>query len=406
VDLIEFLNLGDQPHGDSYLETEHLKYEEPIYPLRANICQSCYTTQIDFTVPKEVMFSHYLYVSGTTKTLVKHFSDSAERLVQTYKLNKEHLVVDIGSNDGTWLEQFRLNGVRVLGVDPAKNLAEYANLRGIRTLPEFFSKETARKVSQEFGKANLITAAGVFFHLEELHSVTEGIADLLSDGGVFCIQAIYLCDIIDQNKFDQIYHEHLTYWNLTTLKYLLKLHGLEPVFVRKIDIHGGSIEVHAAKQNERKIDPGINKMLQEEADSGHLSIEKYLEFSKRVWEIGERLKGILMRYKQQNKKIFALGAPIKGATLLNSFKIGSDLIDCAVEINPLKIGKFIPGCRIPIVDESKVSKPDVYLVLAWNFLDELTVKYSEFIRSGGELLIPVPFPKVIGFKDLVDKGAA
>ena len=390
-----FLDLGDQPHGDSLITDEQLSNKDVRYPLKTCFCCSCSTVQINYTVPKETMFEHYLYVSGTTRTLKDHFTNTTNALIAYLSLKPGDFVVDIGSNDGTWLETYKGTGIKSLGIDGAKNLSAIANSKGIETWPLFFNEQVADKILAIKGQPQLVTAAGVFFHLEELHSVTSGIAKLIGDTGTFCIQAIYLGGMIDQNKFDQIYHEHLTYWTLTTVSKLLEKHNLEVYQAQLIPIHGGSIQILAAAKNTKKIDKSVVEILQLEKTKKYNEIETYMNFSNRVWDIGIKLTNLLKEFKVKNKIVFALGAPIKGSTLLNSFNIGTDLVKCAVEINELKIGKYIPGVRVPILDEKIAGCPDVYLVLAWNFLPELIKKNMVFLLNGGELLVPVPIPFVV-----------
>jgi len=390
-----FLNLGDQPHCDGLLRPKDLNHQEPYYPLQVCFCHDCTTVQINHTIPKETMFTEFLYLSGTTKTLREHFQRSTDYLVDRFKLTPNDLVVDIGSNDGTWLECYRKYGIKTLGVDGALNLAKLANDNGIETWARFFDVNVAKEMVQAKGKAKLITASGVFFHLEELHSVTDGIKELLDDNGVFCIQAIYLGSIIKNTQFDQIYHEHLTYWTVKSLSTLLELHGLEIFDVRLLSIHGGSLEVMVAHKGSKEKHESVNNFIFGEAVRGYDKIKTYYEFAARVWEIKRNLIKIITDYKSKGKTIQAYSAPAKGATLLNSFGIGTELIDCAVEINPLKIGKYIPGCRIPIFDEKSVHVPDVYLMLAWNFLDEFLKNKRDYITNGGEFIVPVPTPRII-----------
>ena len=390
-----FLDLGDQPHGDSLISEEQLPNKDVRYPLKTCFCYSCSTVQINYTVPKETMFEHYLYVSGTTRTLKDHFANTTNALIAYLSLKPGDFVVDIGSNDGTWLETYKGTGIKTLGIDGAKNLSAIANSKGIETWPLFFNEQVADKILTLKGQPQLVTAAGVFFHLEELHSVTSGIAKLIGDTGTFCIQAIYLGGMIDQNKFDQIYHEHLTYWTLTTVSKLLEKHNLEIYQAQFIPIHGGSIQILAAARNTKKVDKSVLEILQLEKTKKYNEIETYKNFSNRVRDIGTKLTDILKEFKVKNKIVYALGAPIKGSTLLNSFNIGTDLVKCAVEINELKIGKYMPGVRIPILDEKIAGYPDVYLVLAWNFLPELIKKNMQFLLNGGELLVPVPMPFVV-----------
>jgi 2-polyprenyl-3-methyl-5-hydroxy-6-metoxy-1,4-benzoquinol methylase len=393
--LEQFLDLGDQPHCDSLLRPEDLARREPFYPLQVCFCHDCTAVQINYTVPKETMFEEYLYVSGTTQTLRTHFQNSADRLVKRLGLKSGDLVVDIGSNDGTWLACYQKYGLRALGVDGAKNLAEMANARGIETWAKFFNADVAREIITQKGRAKLVTAAGVFFHLEELHSVTEGIAELIRDGGVFCVQAISLAGMLRYTQFDQVYHEHLTYWTVKSLDCLFAQYGLEIFHADILPIHGGSLELLVAPKGTQKIDPSVDAMRAEEKKLGCDKIETYKKFAERVWEIERELLTILKNYSAQGKTVQAFGAPAKGATLLNSFHITPELVQCAVEVNPLKIGKYIPGARLPIVDEKITPAPDAYLLLAWNFLKEFLPRKRDYILNGGEFIVPIPTPVVI-----------
>ena len=395
-----FLDLGDQPHCDSLLRPEDLVHRELYYPLQACFCHDCTTVQINHTVPKETMFGEYLYLSGTTQTLRNHFQRSADYLVERFKFKKGDLVVDIGSNDGTWLSCYKKHNLRILGIDGAKNLVKIANDHDIETWDKFFNVNVANEIILDKGRAKLITASGVFFHLEELHSVTGGIKELLDDDGVFCIQAIYLGSILKNTQFDQIYHEHLTYWTIKSISKLLDMHELEIFSVRDLPIHGGSLEILVRHKDKGYIGgDGFGIFLNEEKILGYDKIETYHRFSKRVWEIKDELLSIINDYKSRGKNIQAFGAPAKGATLLNSFGITTNLINCAVEVNPLKIGKYIPGCRIPILNEKITEAPDAYLLLAWNFLDEFLRKKSNYIINGGEFIVPIPNPVIINISN-------
>jgi 2-polyprenyl-3-methyl-5-hydroxy-6-metoxy-1,4-benzoquinol methylase len=393
--LEQFLDLGDQPHCDSLLLPADLARREPYYPLQVCFCHDCTAVQINYTVPKETMFGEYLYVSGTTQTLRTHFQNSTDRLVARLNLKPNDLVVDIGSNDGTWLACYKKHGLRTLGVDGARNLAEMANQRGIETWARFFNADVAREIIATKGRAQLVTAAGVFFHLEELHSVTEGIAALIRDGGVFCVQAISLTAMLRYTQFDQVYHEHLTYWTVKSLDRLFSQYGLEIFHADMLPIHGGSMELLVAPKGSQPIDASVQKMRADEEQLGAHKIETYRNFATRVREIERDLMAILRDYAAKGKTVQAFGAPAKGATLLNSFHITTDLVQCAVEVNPLKVGKYIPGARLPIVDEKKTAPPDAYLILAWNFLQEFLPKKRDYIMAGGEFIVPIPTPVVI-----------
>jgi len=390
-----FLDLGDQPHCNRLIPADRLGVREPRFPLRVGFCRACTLVQIDHTIPKEAMFSDYPYVSGTTATLVQHFRDSAADLVTSFGLGPKDLVVDIGSNDGSWLAGYRPFGLRVLGVEPASNVAAIAAANGVPTVNRFFNEETAAAVLAEHGHASLVTAAGVFFHLEELHSVVRGITKLLADDGVFCVQAIYLGGMIENLAFDQIYHEHLCYYTLRSLEALFAMHGLEVFDVRLVPIHGGSLEARVARTGSRPVAASVQVFRDQERARGYGELATYRRFADRVWQLREQLLAVLRAFGRDGKTVYAYGAPAKGATLVNSFGIGPDLVACAVEKNELKVGYWMPGSRIPIRDEGAVARPDAYLMLAWNFLDEFLRKEADYLRAGGAFVVPVPEVRVI-----------
>jgi C-methyltransferase C-terminal domain/Putative zinc binding domain/Methyltransferase domain len=391
----QFLDLTDQPHCNSLLLPDQLDREEPYYPMRVWFCHGCTTVQIDHTVPKETMFAEYYYVSGTTSTLREHFADSTARLVKELGLKAGDRVVDIGSNDGTWIKTYAPYGIKATGVEPAGNLAAQANKDGADTLNAFFNVAAAEEILKTRGAPKLVTAAGVFFHLEELHSATEGVAKLIGDAGTFYVQAIYLGEILKHTEFDNIYHEHLTYWTVRSIQKLFDQFDLEVYRVELLPIHGGSLELLVAKKGTRKIDESVGRYLTSETAKGYDKIETYRAFAGRVWKIREKLLAILKDYKARGKTVFAFGAPAKGATTLNSFKITTELVPFSVERNPLKIGKIIPGARIPIIDEITAPVPDAYLILPWNFLPEFLQKKRDYIMAGGAFIVPVPEPVVI-----------
>lgn len=389
------LDLGAQPHCNTLVSPAQAAEVEPVYPLRFCYCHDCTTVQIDHTVPKETMFSRYPYVSGTTRTLRDHFDDSAARLVARLELGTDDLVVDIGSNDGTWLKAFAARGVRGLGVEPAENVVELARADNVETLHRFFDAATAREILAEHDAPSLVTAAGVFFHLEELHSATEGAALLCEAGATFCVQAIYLGEMLSKNHFDNIYHEHLTYWSLTSISRLLDLHGLEVFDVSLLPIHGGTMEYLVGAKGANEIGISVADLRAEETAAGFDKVDTYREFATRVWDIRDSLLTILAAYKDAGKTVYAFGAPAKGATMLNSFGIDTELLDCATERNPLKFDQLMPGSRLPIVDEETIEAPDAYRILPWNFLGEFLLRNREYILGGGDFIVPLPEPHVI-----------
>ncbi len=379
------MDLGDQPWGNHFL-TKDCVGKEDFYPLRLIYCRTCSAVQLDYTVKKEIMFSDHTYLSGMTKTLDRHFEKIAEEVDERFFSKKEKKsVLDIGSNDGTQLKHYRKRNYSVLGVESSGTTAAIANENGVPTVHAFFNEETAEKIGQTF---DVINASGVFFHLEELHSVTEGIRKSLKEDGVFVVQFIYLQEMMKNGAFDQIYHEHLLYYTLQTLETLLRLHGLELFDAYVSPIHGGSVIAYVKKQGGPY--PETERLRRLRAEEQRLqtnSLSALTEFADRTKELKEKTVADLLRLKQSGKTIYAFGAPVKGNTLLNYFGIGADLLDCAVEKNPLRKGLYTPGSHIPVVLENELATlPDVYFVLAWNFKEEILANYQ---GSSVEFYFPV-----------------
>ena len=396
-ELHKVLSLGDQPHCNHFLTGEELSLPEVRYPLDCYLCSECGLVQLGYVVPPEVMFRQYLYMSGTTKTLSRHFHQLAGQLVKQFALSSDSLVVDVGSNDGTFLKGFKARGVRVLGVDPAVNIAKMANEAGIETLCDFFGRETAAHILAEKGKTRMVTAAGVFYHIPDLDDVVRGVGDLLADDGVFVVQANYLVDMLQKNTFDNIYHEHLCYYSLKPLTVLFHRFDMEVFDVERHPIHGGSIIVYVRKGVTSTPKKRVDAMLAAEEDQGVYSLDSYKAFAERVELIRDRLVTMVRGLKAQGKRIAAYGAPAKGNTLLNFCKIGPDVLEYAIEKNDLKVGRYTPGMHIPVVSEEDARRApaDYHLVLPWNFLEEFLEKEQGFRTNGGKFIVPVPMPYII-----------
>ncbi|MBM3229824.1 class I SAM-dependent methyltransferase [Candidatus Parvarchaeota archaeon] len=383
------VDLGNHPWGNHFLKKEQIGHE-PFYPLRVVWCARCKTAQLDYTVKKEIMFSDHTYLSGMTKTLDEHFKSLAAQVdaaffKQTGQFQKS--VLDIGSNDGTQLKHYKALGYDVLGVESSKTIAKIANEWGIPTLNEFFNLECAKKIGKKFC---VINAAGVFFHLEQLHSVTDGIREVLDKQGVFVVQFLYMKRIMENLAFDQIYHEHLLYYNVSTIQVLLRRHGLELFDAYLSPIHGGSIIGFACHAGSKPPTDRLLQLIKSEEQSGCNELLAYKKFAEQVEKLKERNIAYVQQAKRAGKKIFGLGAPVKGNTLLNYFGFGTNIIDCLVEKNPLRKGLYSPGMHIPVVLESKLlEKPDIYYVLAWNFKSEILINYKSLIDSGVEFYFPI-----------------
>jgi 2-polyprenyl-3-methyl-5-hydroxy-6-metoxy-1,4-benzoquinol methylase len=381
------IDLGYQPWCNHFLRKEEVG-KEPFYPLRVVYCRDCATAQLDYTVPKEVMFSNHTYLSGMTRSLNEHFRAVAEEVdLHFFRETRGKTVLDIGSNDGTQLKHFKALGYEVLGVESAKTPARIANEAGVETINEFFNLDLARRLGRKF---HVINAAGVFFHLEELHSVTEGIREALREDGVFVVQFLYMKRIVENCAFDQIYHEHLLYYNLQTIEVLLNRHGLAMFDAYLAPIHGGSIIGFVTHKGKRQPSERLQALRQAEYEERSNDLSTYVEFARRIERMKEENLTYLEKARQKGKRIFGFAAPAKGNTLLNYFGIGTQYIDCLVEINKLRGGLYSPGMHIPIVLEKELNEvPDIYYVLAWNFKKEILARNQHLLERGVEFYFPI-----------------
>jgi 2-polyprenyl-3-methyl-5-hydroxy-6-metoxy-1,4-benzoquinol methylase len=390
TDLVPALDLGQQPWCNHFLKPEEVG-REPFYPLRVVYCERCQTAQLDYTVKKEIMFGDHTYLSGVTRSLSEHFQKVAAEVDERFfKGVAGRSVLDIGSNDGTQLKHFQALGYDVLGVESSKTTAQIANTAGVPTLNAFFNRATARNINRQF---HVINAAGVFFHLEELHSVTDGIRAALRADGVFVVQFLYMKRIVENLAFDQIYHEHLLYYNLATIERLLNRHGLAMFDAHVSPIHGGSVIGFVTHAGKRPVSDRLAALRQAEAQAGSNELATYHEFARRIERMKAENLAYLDRAKQAGKRIYGFGAPVKGNTLLNYFGIGTQYLDCLVEKNELRRGLVSPGMHIPLAIEKELTQlPDIYYVLAWNFKKEILANNAPLIARGIEFFFPVNPP--------------
>jgi SAM-dependent methyltransferase len=389
TDLEPVIDLGLQPWCNNFLTKDEIG-KEPFYPLRVLFCKSCCTTQLDYTVPKEIMFGNHTYLSGITKSLSAHFSGIAHEADEKLCSGKtEKWVLDIGSNDGTQLKHFKELGYHVVGVESSKTTAKIANDAGVYTINEYFNYDLVKKYHFK-NKFDLINAAGVFFHLEELHSVTKGIKEALKNDGTFIVQFIYMKGIIENNAFDQIYHEHLLYYTLQTIETLLNRHELSMYDAYVSPIHGGSVIGYITHKGTKQPSEHLLKMREAEVTDKTNEIETYHEFFKSI----EKMKADNIAYfekaKAAGKTIYGMGAPVKGNTMLNYFGIDGKYIDCLLEKNTSRKGLYAPGNHLPIIMEDEAEKiPDIYYVLAWNFKKEILANNQHLVDKGVEFYFPV-----------------
>lgn len=391
-DLTLAIDLKQQPWGNHFLKNEEVG-TEPFYPLRVVYCNQCETAQLDFTVKKEIMFSDHTYLSGVTRSLDAHFKKIAHETDQCFFSDRKvKAVLDIGSNDGTQLFHFQEIGYNVLGVEASKRITEIAIARGIPTLRNFFNLSLAQTINDRF---DIINAAGVFFHLEELHSVTQGIKFLLKEDGVFIVQFLYMKSIQENTAFDQIYHEHLLYYTLKTLDVLLKRHGLALFDAHLSPIHGGSMIAFAGHRGARPVSSRLKHLKEEEERTGCNKLSAYTDLAQRIEKLKAENLQYLTQKKAAGKVIYGMGAPVKGNTLLNYFGIGKQFLHCLVEKNTLRKDLVSPGMHLPIILEDELpTPPDVYYVLAWNFKEEILKNNRSLLEQGVEFYFPIQ-PKPI-----------
>jgi SAM-dependent methyltransferase len=387
TNLTKVLHLGRQPWCNNFLKKNEIGKEKK-YPLILMFCERCSLAQLSHTVKKEIMFSDHTYLSGITKTLSNHFKDISIDVNKRFNKDKKHKnILDIGSNDGTFLKHFKKKGWYILGVESSKRIAIIANKNNIKTINEFFNYDLAKKINKRF---DFINASGIFFHLEELHSFTKGVKLLLKSDGIFIVQFLYMKSIIENTAFDQIYHEHLLYYNLLTLQNLLNKHDLEIFDCKLESVHGGQMIAYINHKNKRKKSDRYLSFLEREIRSGCNKIKYYRKFKNKVEKLKSENLKFLSSAKKNKKIIFGVGAPAKGNTLLNYFNLKTDTISKLLEKNKMRKNLYAPGSHIPIVMEKEEKKiPDIYYVLAWNFKKEILKNFKKRGINRSKFYFPI-----------------
>jgi SAM-dependent methyltransferase len=396
--LAKFIDLGTQPNGNNFpLAGE--EHDEPRFPIAMLVCEDCWQVQIAEFPSQEFLFSDHPYVTGVNVPVVEHFRRLAPHVISKLGMPKSALTLDIGCNDGALLHVFQDLGMRVLGVEPGRRVAALARQRGITPFEVFWNSTSARNLSALRVYPDLITATAVFYHLPDLHDFIEGLAEVMTDDTVFVVQCVSLLDLITKNQFDHFYHEHSCIHSITALSRLFSAHEMKIIDVERWDIHGGSFVAYVTKREGPRVESGAARTaLEEESKAGLTQFSTYEAFAGRVNRNARDLRSLLEEIRGQGKTVVALGAPVKGNTLLNYCEIGPDLVQCATEVNSFKIGRLTPGTHIPIVAENDLDKaPDYYLVLSWNFLDFFLSKYKSYLMKGGRFIVPVPEVRVLTF---------
>lgn len=395
VRLTPILALGRMPLANRLLTDSQLNAAEPSYPLELVLCPRCALVQITETVPPEELFRDYVYFSSFSDGMLRHARQLTTEIIAAQKLRGTSLVIEIASNDGYLLQNYRQAGIPVLGIEPAMNVAEVARREnGIPTWCRFFGQHLAAQLAACGQQADVVHAHNVLAHVADLNGFVDGLRIVLKDTGVAVIEVPYLKDLIDNTEFDTIYHEHLCYFSLTSLAHLFTRHRLVIHDVERIAIHGGSLRLFVGKQGQSS--SRVQHMLDEEAAWGVDRADFYLSFGQRVERLRHELVALLTKLKSEGRRIAVYGASAKGSTLLNYFKIGRDMVDFVVDRNTFKQGRYTPGTHLKIHSPEKLveDKPDYVLLLSWNFADEILAQQASYRRGGGRFIIPIPSVKV------------
>jgi hypothetical protein len=395
-DLESVLFLGYLPPVNQMRTVGERPHEQPAYPAELLRCPRCQLVQIGLIVDPAILFPpEYPYTSGTTRILRDNFAELQREATPLLGLGGTELVVDIGSNDGTLLANFAGAGHPVCGVEPTL-MATVANQRGIRSLMSFFGPAAAARVVAECGQATIVTATNVFAHIEGIHEIVDSMLTMLAPEGVFISESHYLMSLIETLQYDTIYHEHLRHYSLESISYLLAMHGLEVIHAKRIPTHGGSIRVYAARRGVLPVQPSVAGMRNEEAGAGALS-NRLAEFKRRVARSKLQLHALLSGLLVGGARVYGVGAPSRASTLINYVGLDRELLDCVVEIaGSYKVGKYMPGTLVPVVDEQRLfdDQPAYALLLSWHIADELIPKLRERGFKGG-YIVPLPEPRVI-----------
>lgn len=396
--LCQCFKLEPTPPANAFVKKEHLDEPQTTFPLDVYFCENCYHVQLlDIVDPKE-LFENYVYVSGTSSTFVNHFEEYSKFIIKNYLSGDSSFVVDIGSNDGTLLQFFKKNGCHILGVDPAKKIANDATKNGIETLPLFFDDKVSKIIQNKYGSADVITANNVFAHIDNLTGFITNVRNLLTHNGIFSFEVSYLADVIQKTLFDMTYHEHLSYHSVLSLVPFFESNDMELIEAIRVDIHGGSLRgIVQLKNGPYKVGESVKNAIKIEKELRLDKADTFQKFATDINEIKNKFQSLIIKLKQDGNTIAAYGAPAKATTLLYHFGIDSSTIDFIVDDSALKQGLYSPGKHIPILSPEAIyqKKPNYLIILAWNFTEEILKKHAKYKNEIGHFIVPLPTLMVI-----------
>lgn len=393
-----FVDLGMSPLANSYIKPEQRSRMEPFYPLHVYVCSACLLVQLEqFSSPHDI-FSDYAYFSSFSDSWLAHAKRYVDMIADRFQLGQDSKVVEIASNDGYLLQNFVARGVPVLGVEPAANVAEVAKQKGVNTTVAFFGEKTACGLVAAGWGADLIVGNNVLAHVPDLNDFVKGLKVLLKPTGLITMEFPHLVQLMEQNQFDTIYHEHFSYFSFLAVEKVFARHGMTLFDVEELPTHGGSLRIYArhAQDSSKPIGARAQGLKAREEKAGFGRLDHYLSFGPQVEATKRKLLSFLIAAKQEGKRVVGYGAPAKGNTLLNYCGVRTDFIDYTVDRSPHKQGHFLPGVHIPIHSPEKVreTRPDYLLILPWNLREEV-MEQMAFIRDwGGKFVVPIPEVRV------------
>ncbi|MDD5262500.1 MAG: class I SAM-dependent methyltransferase [Methylacidiphilales bacterium] len=397
-DLSLVLKLTPCPPVDAYVPASRLQEVQEAFPLDLFLCHNCGHTQLLDVVSPKLLFGSYIYTTASSPGLVEYFRTYADEVIDYAQPAPGSTVADIGSNDGTLLGFFKKRGLRVLGIDPAQNIAEAATASDIETVPSFFTGELGRKLRAERGPFSLVTANNVFAHSDQLGDMAAGVHAMLSQEGLFVFEVSYMLDMVKNMVFDFIYHEHLSHHSAKPLQLFLRRHGLELLHVQRTPSKGGSLRCFAQLENgPRKASPSVDAILNLENEFGLYDLETYKIYAANIEKAKSDLNRALTPFKSTGNKIAGYGASATGTVLIYHFDLG-DSLSCIIDDNPLRQNLFSPGHHIPVLSPKALynDKPDAVVILAWRFADMIIKKHESYLKNGGKFIVPLPTLTITG----------
>lgn len=394
-----FADLGALPLCEEFVKPESINSGQQFYPLQAYVCEECFLVQVGEYVSPEEIYSDYHYFSSYSDSWLRHAKSYVHMMIEKYGVNQDSFVLEIASNDGYLLQYFRESNIPILGVEPAENVARESIRKGIPTEKEFFGEKTAKDLKRKYKPADLILGNNVLAHVPKINDFVKGLEIMLDEKGIMTFEFPHLLQLVNNNQFDTIYHEHFFYFSFITVQSIFKKHGMKIFDVQELSTHGGSIRIFVTRESNKdyQVSGNVERIVSIEKEKGYLDIDVYRSFAKNVQKTKADILRLLIELKSQGKTIVGYGAPGKGNILLNYCGIRKDFIDYTVDRNPNKQGYFLPGSLIPIFAPDKIreTKPDYVFILPWNLKDEIMKQISYVREWGGQFIVPIPNPVII-----------